>query len=112
MIENYNRMANCYYVIRTKTGSGGIKEITSLPDQEYDVDIGCRITISRRYYVTHHPYENIHLVKHKKDIIINFAPRIRKMFVGTLKISVQLNSEPVSLESMIQILVKGRGKLF
>lgn len=66
MIENCNRIPNCYYVIRTKTGSGGIKEIASLPDQEYDVDIRCRITISHRYYVTHHQYENIHLVKHKK----------------------------------------------
>ena len=67
LIENCNRMSNCYYVIRTRIDTGGgVKEIISLPAQEYDTDISCRVTISSRYYVTHHQYENIHLVMHKK----------------------------------------------
>ncbi len=66
LIENCNRLPNCSYIIRTKTGIGGIKEIVSLPDEECDTDIGCKVTISNRYYTTHHKYENIHLVMHKK----------------------------------------------
>lgn len=45
MIENCNRLKNCYYVIRTKTGQSGIKEIKNLPDKLCDDDVSCRITI-------------------------------------------------------------------
>lgn len=33
MIENCNRLPNCHYIIRTKAGAGGIKEIASLPEK-------------------------------------------------------------------------------
>lgn len=66
LIENCNRLPGCYYVIRSRTGKSGVKEIISLPNQECDTNISCRVTISHRYYVVHHKYENIHLVKHKK----------------------------------------------
>ena len=45
MIENCNRLKNCYYVIRTKIGQGGIKEIKNLPDEFCDKNISSRIII-------------------------------------------------------------------
>ena len=66
LLENCNRLPNCYYVIRTKAGKTGIKEVSSLPNQECDVNINCRVTISHQYYLAHHKYENIHLILHKK----------------------------------------------
>lgn len=66
MIENCNRLDDCSYVIRTKSGNGAIKEVASLPNQECDQDISCRVTISNHYYNNHHKQENIHLVSHKK----------------------------------------------
>lgn len=66
MIENCNRLKNCYYVIRTKTGQSGIKEIKNLPDKLCDDDVYCRITISNHYYTLHHKTENLHLVWHPK----------------------------------------------
>lgn len=66
MIENCNRLRNCYYVIRTKIGQNGIKEIKNLPDRLCDNDISCRITTSTYYYNLHHKTENIHLVFHPR----------------------------------------------
>lgn len=66
MIENCNRLKNCYYVIRTKIGQGGIKEIKNLPDEFCDKNISCRITISNHYYTLHHKTENLHIVFHPK----------------------------------------------
>ena len=63
MIENCNRLGdNAFYVIRTKAGAGGIKEIEELPDKECDTEMVFRVTTSNRYYITHKDTENIHLV--------------------------------------------------
>ncbi|CDI65458.1 Putative uncharacterized protein [Lactobacillus helveticus CIRM-BIA 101] len=43
-IENCNRLKHCHYMIRTKTGYGGIKEIATLPDHECDIDLSCKVT--------------------------------------------------------------------
>ena len=64
MIENCNRLPNCHYIIRTKAGQGGVKEITTLPDQECDREISCLVTTSNYYYITHKASENIHHVQH------------------------------------------------
>lgn len=66
MVENCNRLPNCYYVIRSKTGKSAFKEVEALPDQECDVNISCRVTSSHYYYITHKDKENIHLVKHAR----------------------------------------------
>lgn len=64
LIENCNRLPNCYYVIRARTG--GIKEISALPDKTCNMDITCRVTISNHYYTMNHKKENIHLISHVK----------------------------------------------
>lgn len=66
MIENCNRLSDCYYVIRSKTDKGAFKEVEALPDQECDVNISCRVTDSNYYYTTHKDQENIHLVKRQR----------------------------------------------
>ena len=53
MIENCNRLLNCFYIIRTKAGHGAVKEIAALPNQECDKDIACWVTTSNYYYETH-----------------------------------------------------------
>lgn len=63
MIEHCNRLDNGYYIIRTKTGAGGIKEIANLPNEECDVDISFKITTSHRYYMLNKDKENIHFIK-------------------------------------------------
>lgn len=64
MIEHGNRLnGDGYYVIRTKAGNGGIKEIADLPDRECDVEMLFRVTTSGHYCHTH-PEEHLHLVKH------------------------------------------------
>lgn len=66
MIEHGNRLnGDGYYVIRTKAGNGGIKEIAYLPDKECDVEMSFRVTTSGHYYHTH-PEENLHLIRHAK----------------------------------------------
>ena len=64
MLENCNRLSNCHYIIRTKAGYGGFREVASLPDQECDTDISCWVTASNYYCITHKDIENVHLVKH------------------------------------------------
>lgn len=64
LIENCNRLNNCFYVVRTKTGQGAMKEIRALPDCECDRDISCKVTISGSYYVKHKNTEKIHLILH------------------------------------------------
>ena len=64
MIENCNHLPNCHYIIRTKAGQGGVKEITTLPDQECDREISFLVTTSNYYYITHKASENIHHVQH------------------------------------------------
>jgi hypothetical protein len=67
MIENCNRLnGKGYYVIRTKVGEGGIKEITNLPNEECDIDMEFKITTSTRYYMQHKAIETIHLVNSPK----------------------------------------------
>ena len=64
IIEHGNRLnSDGYYVIRTKAGNGGIREIANLPDKECDVEMAFRVTTSGHYYHTH-PEEHLHLVKH------------------------------------------------
>ena len=67
MIENCNRIENCYYVIRTNVSS--IKEIKDLPDCDIDMDMIFRVTTSGQYYLDNRkndPY--LHLVlSHKKS---------------------------------------------
>lgn len=68
MIENLNRIENCYYVIRTKAGNGGIKEITELPDRECDIEMNFEVVTSNKYYVDNHkdnPY--LHMVNSPKN---------------------------------------------
>lgn len=66
MIENCNRIEGCNYVIRTKAGHGGIKEIANLPDKECDVEMDFKVTTSNRYYMTYKDTEIIHLVNSPK----------------------------------------------
>lgn len=82
MIENFNRIKDCYYVIRTKAGKGGIKEICNLPDEECDEETCFQITTSHRYYIRNHieqPY--LHLIhspkKHYKEYISTNTRNIR-----------------------------------
>ena len=68
MIENCNRIANCNYIIRTKAGIGGIREITNLPNEECDVEMNFRVTTSHHYYMQHRNADepNLHLVTHHR----------------------------------------------
>ena len=66
MIEHCNRLDNGYYIIRIRTGNGGIKEIANLPDKECDVDMSFRVTTSGRYYELYKDTENIHLISSPK----------------------------------------------
>ena len=50
LIETMNRIKNCHYVIRANT-VGGIKEITSLPDEECDHGIAIPVTTSPAGYM-------------------------------------------------------------
>lgn len=78
MIENCNRLPNCYYVIRTKTGYGAFKEIAELPNQECDKDIACWVTTSNYYYETHKATENVHLVNHHYRQYIKYRSKNTK----------------------------------
>lgn len=45
-IEHLNRISDCNYVIRTKTGSNALSEVAALPDKEYDGIMTFTITLS------------------------------------------------------------------
>lgn len=65
MIEHCNRLnGKGYYIIRTKAGKGGIREIEALPDKEYDREMDFYVTTSGQYYNQHKDEEDIHLVTH------------------------------------------------
>ncbi len=67
LIENCNRLNHCHYIIRTKAGKGAIKEIAAMSDQEYDIDLSCKVTSLHRYYITHKDTEKfLHLILHKR----------------------------------------------
>lgn len=67
MIEHCNRLnGDGYYVIRTKAGAGGIKEISELPDKECDVMMDFKVTTSGQYYIQNKDTEHIHLVNSPK----------------------------------------------
>ena len=66
IVETCNRLPDCYYIIRTKAGLGGIREIANFPDKECDVEMTFRVTTSNRYYVTHKDTESLHLIQHAK----------------------------------------------
>ena len=64
IMENCNRIDNCYFVIRTKAGRGGIREVANLPDKPCDVWIDVRITSSGQYYKLWHDTEpDLHLIQ-------------------------------------------------
>jgi len=77
MIEHGNRLnGKGFYVIRTKVGVGGIREIANLPDRECDVDMSFRVTASKHYYMLNKDKESIHLKNspkntHKKNLSPN-----------------------------------------
>lgn len=67
MIENCNRLSNCHYVIRTKVGKGGIREIGALPDAECDIDMVFRVTTSNHYYTQNRKSDpDLHCILHTK----------------------------------------------
>lgn len=79
MIENCNRMDNLFYIIRTKAGKGGIKEISELPDKECDVEMEFEVVTSNKYYIDNHKDNTyLHLVnapkKHHKKY---FSPNTK-----------------------------------
>lgn len=81
MIEHVNRLnGDGFYVMRTKAGYGGIKEISELPDKECDTDMEFEVVTSNKYYVDNHknnPY--LHLVNAPKNIIRNIIPLIQRI---------------------------------
>ena len=65
MFETCNRLENCYYCIRTKASSTGIKEIANLPDKNCDLDMEFRITTSNHFYTQHREdMPDLHCVLH------------------------------------------------
>ncbi len=54
--EGYNLMTHCtkmdnlFYLIRVKTGTGGLKDVAALPNSECDTDIDILVTCSNHYY--------------------------------------------------------------
>ncbi|MFV4892443.1 IS4 family transposase [Lactobacillus delbrueckii] len=62
MIQHCNVNKDCYYVIRSKTGFTAIKEISQLPDEEYDGILDCWVTTSNHFYTQNKDHLNIHLV--------------------------------------------------
>lgn len=64
MIQHCNVNKDCYYVIRSKTGFTAIKEISQLPDEEYDGILDCWVTTSNHFYTQNKDHLNIHLVNH------------------------------------------------
>ncbi len=78
MIETCNRLDNCSYIIRVKTGSGGIKEIYNLPDKKCDIDLSFKITTSNRYYMLNKDKEVLHYINspkksHKKNLSTKYS---------------------------------------
>lgn len=79
MVETLNRLENCKYIIRTKVSKGGIKEISELPNEECDTDMGFDVVTSNKFYKDNHknmPY--LHLInsprKHHKKY---FSPNTK-----------------------------------
>ncbi|WP_225360710.1 transposase [Ligilactobacillus salivarius] len=65
LIEHCNRHKGCKYVIRSKVHHGAIREVDTLPDQEYDNEIQFRVTTSNHYFTKNHKMEpDLHLVTH------------------------------------------------
>lgn len=68
MFETCNRLENCYYCIRTKTGNTAIREIASLPDEECDRNMEFRVTTSNHYYTQHRKdMPDLHCILHAKN---------------------------------------------
>lgn len=57
--ETLNRIPNCHFVIRTKTGTGGIREIAELPDKEIDTEIEFTIVTTAKQFRLN---ENAHMI--------------------------------------------------
>ncbi|CCI84512.1 transposase [Lactobacillus pasteurii DSM 23907 = CRBIP 24.76] len=71
LIETCNRLDGCKNLIRTKIDKGGIKEIASLEDHEYHIDLFCRVTDSNYYFKTHKDMEKLHLVNSKHKVSLS-----------------------------------------
>lgn len=67
VVENCNRIDNCYYIIRTLAATAAIKEIRDLPNTDIDVDMTFRITTSGQYYRQNRANNpNLHYLKSPK----------------------------------------------
>lgn len=72
LLENCNRLPNCFYVIRARIGQGASKEIRNLPRHECDQDIVCQVTTSSQFYESHratfhHVQHHYHQYKEKRS---------------------------------------------
>lgn len=66
MVETCNRLPDCYYIIRTKAGLGGIREIANLPDKECDLEMTFKVTTSGQLYKFYRDTMQLHLIQHAK----------------------------------------------
>lgn len=66
MVETCNRLPDCYYIIRTKAGLGGICEIANLPDKECDLEMTFKVTTSGQLYKFYRDTMQLHLIQHAK----------------------------------------------
>lgn len=75
LFETLNRTENCNFVVRTKTGAGGIREISSLPDKEIDTEMEFTIVTTAKQFKE---YENAHLIPtHKRRYKEVLSPQTR-----------------------------------
>lgn len=66
IIENCNRIPNCFYVFRSRL-SGGIKEVSQLPDEVIDIDIEVTLTTSQTFFNQHkHRIPHLHWIQSYK----------------------------------------------
>ena len=110
MIENCNRIEDCYYVIRTKAGYGGIKEIANLPDKECDVEMDFYVTTSNAFYMQNKEKCISILLIAQRSIIKSISHQTLRTRDGILNRDVTLNVVYVNFVSIIPILANRNGK--
>lgn len=66
MVETCNRLPDCHYIIRTKAGFGGIREIANLPDKECDLEMTFKVTTSGQLYKFYRDTMQLHSIQHAK----------------------------------------------
>ena len=92
MIEHGNHLnGQGYYVIRTKAGTGGIREIAALPDKECDVIMEFTVTTSSQHYMQNkdkepHLHYLQHADKHHKEKFSKYTKDRRWDFAQTHKV--------------------------